>query len=123
MQLPPFLLDQWLAAHEFATPPICYNLASSTGPTWNFRELMALGRGDIGRELNELNISYVPPEGTSALRAAIAGLHDVDPDWVVVTTGASEALSALYCLAAEPGASIALPRPGFPAFAVMARAW
>jgi aspartate/methionine/tyrosine aminotransferase len=45
------------------------------------------------------------------------------PDWVVVTTGASEALSVLYCLAAEPGASIVLPNPGFPAFAAMARAW
>ncbi|HEX7417770.1 MAG TPA: pyridoxal phosphate-dependent aminotransferase, partial [Steroidobacteraceae bacterium] len=47
----------------------------------------------------------------------------MDPDWVVVTTGASEALSALYCLAAEPGASIALPFPAFPAMPVMARAW
>ena len=32
MKLPPFKLDLWLAAHEFATPPIRYNLASSTGP-------------------------------------------------------------------------------------------
>src|SRR5688572_32835740 len=32
MKLPPFLLDQWLAAHEFAEPPIRFNLASSTGP-------------------------------------------------------------------------------------------
>ena len=123
MQLPPFLLDQWLTAHEFARPPIRYNLASSTGPSWNYGELLALGGGGIERELNELNVSYVPPEGTSALRGAIAELHDVDPDWVVVTTGASEALSVLYCLATEPGAAIALPHPGFPGFAAMARAW
>ncbi|HET9447525.1 MAG TPA: pyridoxal phosphate-dependent aminotransferase, partial [Steroidobacteraceae bacterium] len=50
-------------------------------------------------------------------------LHDVDPDWVVITTGASEALSALYCLASEPGASVTLPFPSFPAMPVMARAW
>src|SRR6202035_4706287 len=101
MQLLPFLLDQWLAAHEFATPPIRYNLASSTGPAWTFGELMALGNGDIRERLDDIGVSYVPPEGTKALRRAIAEAHDVDPDWVVVTTGASEALSILYCYAAE----------------------
>ena len=30
-------------AHEFATPPIAYNLASSTGPAWTLGELLALG--------------------------------------------------------------------------------
>jgi DNA-binding transcriptional MocR family regulator len=123
MHLPPFLLDQWLEAHEFASPPIRYNLASSTGPAWTIGELAALGGGEIMTTLKELKVSYVPPEGTRELRQAIAELHDVAPDWVVVTTGASEALSVLYCLAAEPGASIVLPNPGFPAFAAMARAW
>lgn len=123
MQLPPFLLDQWLAAHEFAASPIRFNLAASTGPVWSFAELMVLGGGGIRRTLEDLKVSYVPPEGTAALRRAIAEVHNVDPDWVVVTTGASEALSALFCLAAETGASVALPKPGFPGFAAMARAW
>jgi aspartate/methionine/tyrosine aminotransferase len=123
MDLPPFLLDQWLAAHEFASPPIRYNLASSTGPVWTLKELVALGSGELTTALEALKITYVPPEGTPALRQAIADLHDVPPDWVVVTTGASEALSVLFCSAAEPGASIVLPNPGFTAFAAMARAW
>jgi aspartate/methionine/tyrosine aminotransferase len=123
VHLPPFLLDQWLAAHEFASPPIRYNLASSTGPVWTFAELVALDVRRLTAALEGLKVSYVPPEGTKELRQAIGLLHDVSPDWVVVTTGASEALSALYCLTAEPGASIALPNPGFPAFATMARAW
>jgi aspartate/methionine/tyrosine aminotransferase len=122
MHLPPFLLDQWLAAHEFASAPIRYNLASSTGPVWTLAELMVLD-GRLSAALQELRISYVPPEGTKELRQAIGLLHDVSPEWVVVTTGASEALSVLYCLTAESGASIALPSPGFPAFATMARAW
>jgi aspartate/methionine/tyrosine aminotransferase len=123
MHLPPFRLDQWLAAHEFASPPIRYNLAASTGPAWTFGELIALGGGDLGAALKDLKLLYVPAEGTKQLRRAIAEFHGVDPDWVVVTTGASEALSALYCLAAEPGASILLPDPGFPGFAAMAHAW
>jgi aspartate/methionine/tyrosine aminotransferase len=47
----------------------------------------------------------------------------VDPDWVVVTTGASEALSILLCLAARPGGNVVLPSPAFPAFEAMANVW
>jgi aspartate/methionine/tyrosine aminotransferase len=123
MRIPPFLLDQWIATYEFASPPIRYNLAASTGPGWTLGELLALGDGSGVSGLGDLRLSYAPPQGTAALREQVAALHDVDPDWVVITTGASEALSALYCLAAEPGASITLPFPSFPAMPVMARAW
>ena len=123
MRIPPFLLDQWLATYEFASPPIRYNLASSTGPRWTLGDLLSLGGGTGLKELADLRLSYAPPQGVEALRKQVAALHDVDPDWVVITTGASEALSALYCLASEPGASITLPFPAFPAMPVMARAW
>jgi len=123
MRIPPFLLDQWLATYEFASPPIRYNLASSTGPRWAVGDLLALGDAGGLKDLGDLHLTYAPPQGSEALRKQVAALHDVDPDWVVITTGASEALSALYCLAAEPGASITLPFPSFPAMPVMARAW
>jgi aspartate/methionine/tyrosine aminotransferase len=122
MHVPPFKLDAWLAAHEFATPPIRYNLASSTGPLWTLGELMALGGGNA-RPLDEVSLSYAPPEGAKLLRERIAGLHGVDPDHVLVTTGASEALLALIAHFAAPGASIVLPRPAYPALPVLARAW
>ena len=123
MRIPPFLLDQWLASYEFASPPIRYNLASSTGPRWTLGDLLALGDSGALKDLGDLRLAYAPPQGSAELRKQVAALHDVDPDWVVMTTGASEALSALYCLAAEPGASITLPFPSFPAMPVMARAW
>jgi aspartate/methionine/tyrosine aminotransferase len=123
MRIPPFALDHWLATYEFASPPIRYNLASSTGPRWSLGDLLALGDGGGLQGLGELQLSYAPPQGTESLRRQVAALHDVDPDWVVITTGASEALSALYALASEPGASITLPFPLFPAMPVMARAW
>jgi aspartate/methionine/tyrosine aminotransferase len=123
MKLPPFLLDQWLAAHEFAEPPIRFNLASSTGPAWTLRELLELG-GDIARrDLEATRLSYAPPQGSLALRERIAALHGVTAADVVVLTGASEALLALTCHFAEPGASIVLPKPCYPALPVMARAW
>ncbi len=121
MDLPPFLLDQWLARYEFRTPPVRYNLAASTGPHWTIGELQELPRGTLS--LADLPIAYAPPDGARALREAIARLHEVDPDWVVVTTGASEALSILFCLSARRGADIVLPEPGYPAFAAVARAW
>ncbi len=121
MRLPPFLLDHWLTAHEFGEPSIRYNLGSSTGPRWTLDALekMPLGRLDLA----ETPIGYVPPEGAGELREAIAAHLGVDPDWVVVMTGASEALSALFCLASEPGANIVLPSPNFPAFEAIAGAW
>src|SRR3990170_4832420 len=117
MELPPFLLDQWLAKYEFRTPPVSYNLAASTGPHWTIGELRKLPNGTL--ELTDVPIAYAPPDGARALREAIARFHGVDPDWVVVTTGASEALSILFCLSARSGADIVLPSPGYPAFAAL----
>jgi aspartate/methionine/tyrosine aminotransferase len=123
MKLPPFLLDHWLAAHEFASPPIRFNLASSTGPAWTLGQLLALGGGAARDELDGIRLTYAPPEGSKLLRERIGQFYGVDPDWVVVTTGASEALSALLCMVAGHDASIALPFPAFPAMPVMAQAW
>lgn len=122
MRLPPFKLDLWLAAHEFATPPIRYNLASSTGPAWTLGEIGTTGGGNP-RELDEVKLSYAPPEGAKLLRERLAARHGVDPECVLVLTGASEALLALTCYFAAPGASIVLPRPVYPALPVLARAW
>jgi aspartate/methionine/tyrosine aminotransferase len=122
MRVPPFRLDAWLAAHEFATPPIRHNLASSTGPIWTLGELMALGGGSAD-PIEGVRMSYAPPQGGKLLRERIASLHGVDPDHVLVMTGASEALLVLTCLFAAPGASIVLPKPAYPALPVLARAW
>ena len=70
MKLPSFLLDHWLAAHEFASPPIRFNLASSTGPTWTLGQLLALGGEAARDELDGIRLSYAPPEGSKLLRSA-----------------------------------------------------
>ena len=121
MRVRPFKLDAWLAAHEFATPPVRYNLASSTGPSWTLGELLALGGEKPS--LDDVLLSYAPPSGSKLLRDRLAARHDVDPAHVLVTTGASEALNALLCHFAEPGANILLPKPVYPALPVLARSW
>ncbi|MCI4590905.1 pyridoxal phosphate-dependent aminotransferase [Sphingobium sp. BYY-5] len=121
VHLPPFALDHWLSTYDFATPPIAYNLASSTGPRWSVADICALG--DAPLAIDDTILSYAPPEGSRALREAIAAFHDTDPDSIIVTTGASEALSILFCLGAQPGANIVLPDPGYPAYEAVAQAW
>ena len=112
-----------MSSFEYAKPPIRYNLASSTGPSWTFGELLALDGGELRAEMESMSVSYVPAEGTDRLREQIGKLYGVDPDWVIVTTGASEALSLLMCVASERGASVALPSPGYPATQAMAIAY
>ncbi|HUQ09880.1 MAG TPA: pyridoxal phosphate-dependent aminotransferase [Steroidobacteraceae bacterium] len=125
MRLAPFLLDHWLAAHEFAEPPIRHNLASSTGPQWTMGELLDIG-GDVARrEIEALKLSYAPPQGSARLRERIASLHGAQPGDVVAMTGASEALVALCCHFAEreKAGNLVLPQPCYPAVPVLARAW
>jgi aspartate/methionine/tyrosine aminotransferase len=120
LELPPFLLDRWIEQKHTANPPIEYDLASSTGPVWTLRELLALSGGDELEALLDTSVSYTSATGTLALRTAIAALEGVAPDEVQVVTGASEALLILFFLTAKPGANVVLPNPGFPANAALA---
>jgi aspartate/methionine/tyrosine aminotransferase len=120
MDLAPFLLDQWIRRKHTANPPIEFDLASSTGPTWTLRELAALGGEPSLEFLLDMRLSYVPATGTADLREAIAKVNGAQPDEVQVTTGAEEALLILFFLAAEAGANVVLPAPGFPANAALA---
>ena len=120
MQLPTFLLDRWIEQKNDANPPIEFDLASSTGPVWTLRELLALSPENELEELLDTRISYTSAAGTLGLRTAIAELEGVGADDVQVVTGASEALLILFFLAAESGANVLLPNPGFPANAALA---
>ena len=112
MKLAPFLLHQWLKQKFSADPAIEFDLGSSTGPVWTLRELLGLGGSLEG--LLDTNLFYSPPEGSHELREELARMEDVRPEHVLVTTGAAEALLILFHTAAEPGANVVMPNPGFP---------
>jgi aspartate/methionine/tyrosine aminotransferase len=116
MHLKPFLLDMWLAAYEH---DIEFNLASSEGPRWTVNEILNLASEEERQRFLNHDLHYSRPEGAEGLRAAIAEMQEVGVDTVQVVTGASEALLILFWLAAEPGANVVLPKPGYPPFSAL----
>lgn len=116
MQLKPFLLDAWLDSYEHG---IEFNLAASTGPSWRVNELLALASEEVRHDFLNHKLVYGRPAGGDSLRAAIAEMQDVTTDCVQIVTGASEALTILMWLAAEPGANVILPMPGFTTFSAL----
>jgi aspartate/methionine/tyrosine aminotransferase len=123
VNLPPFLLDQWIAQKNSANSRIEYDLASSTGPVWTLRELLALSPADELQALLDAPVSYTSAAGSPALRDAIAKLEGVGADDVQVVTGAAEALLILFFLASDPGANVVLPKPAFPADTALAESF
>ena len=116
MRLKPFLLDMWLDTYEH---DIEYNLAASTGPCWTLNDILSLASEEERDRFLNHNLVYSRPAGAEGLRAAIADFHGVNVEAVQVVTGASEALLVLMWLAAEPGANVVLPRPGFTTFSAL----
>ncbi len=67
-------------------------------------------------------LGYTETFGILAIREAIAEHHrdtygyQVDPDDVVVTTGSSGAFSLIFLAAFDPGDTVVVARPGYPAY-------
>jgi len=116
VQLKPFLLDAWLDQYEH---DIEFNLAASTGPTWTVNDILALADEETRHRFLHHNLVYSRPAGADSLREAVAEMQGVPVEAVQIVTGASEALVALMWLAAEPGANIIIPHPGFTTFSAL----
>ena len=116
MQLKPFLLDLWLDQFDH---DIEFNLAASTGPAWTVSDILALGDDETRHRFLNHKLVYNHPAGTDSLREAIAEMQGVPVEAVQIVTGASEALVALMWMAAEPGANVIIPQPGFTTFSAL----
>lgn len=74
------------------------------------------------RELHALKMSaetlleYAPTDGTLTLRLELARVAQVEPDQVVVTDGASQALLLLLSALIDPSDGVLVPLPAFPAY-------
>ena len=116
MQLKPFLLDAWLDQYEH---DIEFDLAASTGPRWTVSDILALADDQTRHRFLNHTLVYGRPAGADSLREAIAEMQRVPVEAVQVFTGASEALVALMWQAAEPGANVIIPLPGYAPFSAL----
>jgi len=116
MRLKPFLLDSWLDQYEHG---IEFNLAASTGPVWTVNDVLALADDATRDHYLNHDLVYGRVAGADSLRDAIAQMRGVPAETVQVVTGAAEGLLVVMWLAAEPGANVVLPLPGFATFSAI----
>ena len=116
MQLKPFLLDTWLDQYEHG---IEFNLGASTGPTWTVNDILSLADDETRRHFVNHDLVYGRVAGNDSLRQAIADMQQVPVETIQIVTGAAEAILVVIWLAAEPGANVILPRPGFATFSAI----
>jgi aspartate/methionine/tyrosine aminotransferase len=116
VQLKPFLLDAWLDPYEHS---IEFNLAASTGPVWTVNDILALADDETRRRFLNHDLVYGRVAGNDSLREAIAEMQAVPVEAVRIVTGAAEALLVVMWVAAEPGANVILPLPGFATFSAL----
>lgn len=116
MRLKPFLLDDWLDQYENSVE---FDLAASTGPTWRVKDVLALADEEARARFVDHTLVYSRVAGADGLREAIAEMQGVAVDEVQVVTGAAEALLVVMWTAAEAGANVILPRPGFATFSAI----
>ena len=118
MQLKPFLLDAWLDQYEHCTE---FDLAASTGPRWKVADILALADDETRHRFLNHDLVYSRVAGAESLCNAIAEMQHVPLESVQVVTGAAEAILLVMWVAAEPGANVILPQPGFETFSAVPR--
>ncbi|MEU2043075.1 pyridoxal phosphate-dependent aminotransferase [Nocardia niwae] len=118
--IPPFyVMDVWKAAAERArTHGDVLVLAAGQPSTPAPAPVLRATELAIQSEL----LGYTETFGILAIREAIAEHHretygyQVHPDDVVVTTGSSGAFSLIFLAAFDPGDTVVVARPGYPAY-------
>jgi aspartate/methionine/tyrosine aminotransferase len=86
-----------------------FDLAESTGPGLRLDELLGPAFAP-----HDLVLDYGTARGDASLRKAIAGLHEVDPDDVIVTVGGMHALFLIAFTLCERSDEVVFAEPGFP---------
>ena len=110
----PFRVMQILGQTDENSLVLCVGQPSSGAPTPVIRR--------VQQALIDAPLGYTPTLGTDELRATIADWHSAAygvttrPENVVITTGSSGGFVALFLAALDHGDTIAMSRPGYPAY-------
>lgn len=118
MQLPPFLIERYFAPREFRAP---YMLSASDCESHSIAEILALEPGATEAFL-ELRLGYTESAGAPTLRDEIVKLYaTIEPDDVLVHTGAEEAILTFMLAALAPGDHVIVHYPSFQSLHEIAR--
>ncbi len=119
MKLSPFKLERFFARYEFNVRHV---LCASDCETFSVRDLLAL-EPEAEARLLDLRLGYTESTGAPSLRQAIAGLYStIEPDEVLVHSGAEEAIFAFMTAVLKPGDHIIVHSPCYQSLAEVARA-
>ena len=118
MQIAPFELERYFARYEFSTE---YLLCSSDCESMTVRELLALEPG-AADEFGAQWLGYTESTGGTDLRQAICKLYEtVQPEEVLVHTGAEEAIFLFMHAVLQPGDHIVVHWPCYQSLIEVAR--
>jgi len=118
MQLPPFKLERYFAKYEFTTQ---YLLCSSDCESMTVAELLAL-EPDAAEKFELHGLGYTESQGSPSLRQAICGLYGtMQPENILVHSGAEEAIFLFMHAALEAGDHVIVHSPCYQSLSDVAR--
>jgi aspartate/methionine/tyrosine aminotransferase len=118
MHLPPFKLERYFAKHEFNTE---FLLCSSDCEAMSVADLLAFEEG-AAEKFQNVWLGYTESQGSPALRREICNLYSsMQPEDVLVHTGAGEAIYLFMYAAFEKGDHVIVHSPGYQSLADVAR--
>ena len=119
MQLPPFKLERYFAKYEFTTQ---YLLCSSDCESMTVAELLSL-EPDAAEKFQSHWLGYTESQGSPSLRQAICGLYEtMQPENILVHTGAEEAIFLFMHAALEAGDHVIVHSPSYQSLSDIAHA-
>lgn len=113
MKIERFGLERWMTTWEL---DVECDIAESGILPLTLDDLLALSPDPdaLTRDLHQTPLGYSEARGTRALREALAGTYtNVDPDGILVTTGAIEANFLLFNLLLNPGDHAVIVAPAY----------
>jgi len=115
MKIEDFALERWLTRHELN---VKYDIAESGILPLKLNDLLGFESSDdrtaILERLLNLPLGYSEAVGTHELRTMISSTYDgIDPDNILVTTGAIEANFLLFNVLLDTGDHVVAPYPAY----------
>lgn len=120
MRIDDFALERFFARYEFS---VRHLLCASDVQGWALRDLLALADAETSALWDSLTLGYTEAPGHPLLRAEIASLYEsIQPDEVLVFSGAEEGIFVLANVLLGPGDHAVVVWPAYQSLHEVARA-